>query len=302
MFAVLLADSVLSFWLIRALLPLLFFPLFLASPPFIQQVVRGLWNRSDVVVYTDCGAIGNMVDYNHYASNNADAAAKALNGGADVDLGDRCVKFQATFSYFLLCLPFALFSTSLVFFAILLVSFSCSHVSCCSFFPPAENGGNGALLDALNQNLTSEAAIDLAVTRLLTARFETGLFDPLDDQVYTLLGAEVINSTAHQDLVLDVVLQGMVLLKNFNQTLPFAMGQKLAVLGPHVVSQLDLFEDYHGDQVCQGGGFDCVRTIAEVFTTMQAAYGGEALVEKGKTRPYLLFIFLGRLCCCFCFH
>ncbi len=43
---------------------------------YSQQLVRQKWGRSDVLVGTDCGSIGNMVTGNHYARNNTDAAAK----------------------------------------------------------------------------------------------------------------------------------------------------------------------------------------------------------------------------------
>ena len=62
---------------------LVFFPFFWLT----LQVVRGLWNRSDVVVGTDCGAIDNMINQNHYAKNGEDAASKAINSGADLELG-----------------------------------------------------------------------------------------------------------------------------------------------------------------------------------------------------------------------
>ena len=38
---------------------------------------------------TDCGAIPNMISGNRYAKNHADAAAKALNGGTDFELGSQ---------------------------------------------------------------------------------------------------------------------------------------------------------------------------------------------------------------------
>ena len=38
---------------------------------------------------TDCGAINNMVSQNHYAKNDVDAAAKTLNAGTDLELGDQ---------------------------------------------------------------------------------------------------------------------------------------------------------------------------------------------------------------------
>ncbi len=41
------------------------------------------------MIYSDCGAVDNMLKANHYASSAPDAAAKALNGGTDVDMGDR---------------------------------------------------------------------------------------------------------------------------------------------------------------------------------------------------------------------
>lgn len=46
------------------------------------------FNRPDVVVGTDCGAVDNMVKKNHYAKSPEDAAAKTLNGGTDMELGD----------------------------------------------------------------------------------------------------------------------------------------------------------------------------------------------------------------------
>ena len=49
----------------------------------LNQVIRSSagFNRSDVVVGTDCGAVNNMVNANKYAKSDLDAAAKTLNGG-----------------------------------------------------------------------------------------------------------------------------------------------------------------------------------------------------------------------------
>ena len=60
-----------------------------------------------------------------------------------------------------------------------------------------------------------------------------------------------MNTTASWDFVLDSVLQGLVLLKNEQNTLPFSPSTngKLAILGPHCCTHRDLFEDYAGDQV-----------------------------------------------------
>lgn len=49
----------------------------------------------------------------------------------------------------------------------------------------------------------TEAAIDLALTRLTKAWLKLGLFDPKGDQPYFQLGGDVIDSPAHQALALE---------------------------------------------------------------------------------------------------
>lgn len=210
-----------------------------ANDELLNQLARGEWQRPDLLVGTDCGAISNMIDQNHYAKDDLDAAAKTLNGGADVDMGD-------------------------------------------GFFPPPSQGGNGALAAAIAANLTTWSRVITSVRRILTPRFRMGLFDPLADQEYTNIGVEQINTTAHHNLVLDIAEQSLVLLKNQQQTLPFDRTKTTAVIGPHSVSQGDLFDDYRGDQTCVGGNFDCVRTVGETFQTTQAqARLGHVYNHKG---------------------
>jgi beta-D-xylosidase 4 len=187
-----------------------------------NKVLRGAWGRSDVIVGTDCGAISDSIYYQHYATDAADAASKAMNGGTDLDLGD-------------------------------------------DFFAPVAQGGNGGLTRALQEGLIDMSKVDASLERVLTARFKVGLFDPLEDQQYVNIPISVVNSTEHQDVVFDAALQSFVLLKNDGNVLPFKAGLRLAVLGPHVATQRDLFESYMGDQVCYGGGYDCVPTIGDVF-------------------------------------
>lgn len=43
-------------------------------------MVREKWNRPDAFFMSDCSAVANMVK-NHYAANDTDASAKALNAG-----------------------------------------------------------------------------------------------------------------------------------------------------------------------------------------------------------------------------
>ena len=42
----------------------------------------------------DCGAVNNMVHANKYAKSDLDAAAKTLNGGTDMELGDQLGRFS----------------------------------------------------------------------------------------------------------------------------------------------------------------------------------------------------------------
>jgi beta-glucosidase-like glycosyl hydrolase len=211
-------------------------------------VLRDHWGRPDAHIQSDCGAISNMLGDKelpgwptpHFAANNSDAAAKALNGGCDLDDGN-------------------------------------------NFYEPRANGGNGGLPDALASGATTMRQVrpertgllvircphvlpsslapphpgkcdlrqvDTALTRTLTnERFRTGLADPLGRQPYTKIGAEQINSTAHQDANIVAATQSMVLLKNEphpgvnsdrvgsnKKVLPLSRTRSIAVVGPHAVS------------------------------------------------------------------
>lgn len=71
-----------------------------------------------------------------------------------------------------------------------------------------------ALLDAVEQGLIDEAAIDRAVTRLFTARFRLGMFDPPGQTRYAQIPFEVNDSPAHRELALRAARESIVLLKN----------------------------------------------------------------------------------------
>lgn len=60
-----------------------------ANDYLLNQVIRTKFGRPEVVVGTDCGAVQNMYQANHYAKDASDAAAKTLNGGCDMELGDQ---------------------------------------------------------------------------------------------------------------------------------------------------------------------------------------------------------------------
>jgi beta-D-xylosidase 4 len=56
-----------------------------ANSYILQTLVREYWGRPDATHTSDCGAVSNMADANHYVSNHTLAAAAFLNGGADLN-------------------------------------------------------------------------------------------------------------------------------------------------------------------------------------------------------------------------
>ena len=76
------------------------------------------------------------------------------------------------------------------------------------------------LLRAYRLGMVTDADIDTAATRVLTARMRLGLFDSGKNNPYTRIPASVIGSPEHQQVALDAARQSIVLLKNSKSTLP----------------------------------------------------------------------------------
>ncbi|QHN04961.1 glycoside hydrolase family 3 protein [Granulicella sp. WH15] len=94
-----------------------------------------------------------------------------------------------------------------------------------------------ALIDAVHQNLITEAEIDQAVKRLFTARFQLGMFDPPAKVAYNAIPFSENDSPAHGALSLEAARKSIVLLKNAANTLPLAGSiHTLAVVGPNAVA------------------------------------------------------------------
>jgi beta-glucosidase len=106
----------------------------------------------------------------------------------------------------------------------------------------------GALGRARADGLVTDAAIDRAVTRLFTARFRLGLFDPPAGVPWTSLPLSVVESPAHRALTRAAARESIVLLENRGGALPFGPGvRRLAVVGP-VADDVDvLLGNYHGE-------------------------------------------------------
>jgi len=104
-----------------------------------------------------------------------------------------------------------------------------------------------AALNAAHQGILAGAAIDTAVTRTLTARFQLGLFDPPGSVPWSKLGAAANDTPAHRTLALKTARESLVLLKNENHFLPLKkIYPRIAVIGPNADSLDALEGNYNG--------------------------------------------------------
>src|SRR5437588_1173288 len=106
-----------------------------------------------------------------------------------------------------------------------------------------------SLIAAVKDGSISEAEIDVAVKRLMTARFRLGMFDPPEAVPYSRIPFSENDSEAHRTLALKAARESMVLLKNENHTLPLKKDLKtVAVIGPNAAALEVLLGNYNGTQ------------------------------------------------------
>ncbi len=86
--------------------------------------------------------------------------------------------------------------------------------------------------EAIASGLMTEADLDLALTRVLAARFSVGEFDRKANVSWTSIPASVLNSEENQALALKAAREAIVLLKNDNNFLPLTPDKTVAVIGP----------------------------------------------------------------------
>jgi beta-glucosidase len=104
-----------------------------------------------------------------------------------------------------------------------------------------------AALNAVHRGILSESAIDLAVTRTLTARFKLGMFDPPSMVPWSNFGAGANDTVAHRELALKTARESLVLLKNEGHLLPLKKSYpKITIIGPNADSLDALEGNYNG--------------------------------------------------------
>lgn len=104
-----------------------------------------------------------------------------------------------------------------------------------------------ALVESVKKGLIDEKDIDVAVKRLLKARFELGEMDDPDKVEWTQIPHSVVCSAAHDSLALEMARKSMTLLLNKNNILPLKRGgQTIAVMGPNANDSVMQWGNYNG--------------------------------------------------------
>lgn len=123
---------------------------------------------------------------------------------------------------------------------------------------------------AVTNGLLLEKQIDQAVRRVLTLKFELGLFDNPYIQ-------EELPATDSKSLNLESARESICLLENRNQTLPFSKKvKKIAVIGPNADALYNQLGDYTAPQK-KGSGITVLEGMRQV-----APPNTEIVFEKGS--------------------
>jgi beta-glucosidase len=112
------------------------------------------------------------------------------------------------------------------------------NLNCGSVYP--------SLVEAVEQGLVTEEEIDKQLAVLMRTKFKLGLFDPAEDNPYSKLSAENLDTKEHRALARKVAQKSIVMLKNDN-VLPLKNDlSKYFITGPNATSIEVLLGNYHG--------------------------------------------------------
>ena len=136
-----------------------------------------------------------------------------------------------------------------------------------------------ALTEAVLEKMIDEEKIDVALSRLFSARFKLGMFDPEEDVKWAQIPYDVVASDAHYALSEKVSRESMVLLKNEDKTLPLRKDIKsIAVIGPNANSKQALLGNYHGTPA---NYYTPLKAITEKLPNTEVHYALGSDVAEG---------------------
>ena len=139
-------------------------------------------------------------------------------------------------------------------------------------------------LQAVQQGFLKESDIDVALTRLFTARMKLGMFDPPESVPYTKIDPKLLDGPQHRAMARKLANESMVLLKN-DGILPLKTGGlKIAVVGPLADQYRVLLGNYNGSPTHTVSVLEGLR--AE-FPGAQLRYepGTQFLLNRGTPVP-----------------
>lgn len=104
------------------------------------------------------------------------------------------------------------------------------------------------LKQSLQENLITENDINIALKRLLHARFKLGMFDEVSQVSYAQIPFSVNTNPSHRSLARKAAQKSIVLLKNENKLLPLNKNKinSIAVIGPNANNKQSLLGNYNG--------------------------------------------------------
>jgi len=160
----------------------------------LENVLRKSWGFDGYVV-SDCWALTDFYNFQKTSKNSAEAGAKAIKAGTDLNCG---VVYRD-------------------------------------------------LQQSIDSGFVGTDKIDISLTRLLTARFQLGMFDPDDQVPFAKIPIEINDCKAHRDLAEQTARESIVLLKNENNFLPLKKDiSSIAVIGPNADDAEVLLGNYNG--------------------------------------------------------
>ncbi len=145
-------------------------------------------------------------------------------------------------------------------------------------------GTYGALVSAVRKGLVSEEDLDLALKRVLMARFQLGLFDSPQECEYLSIPISENDSHKNSQVALEASRNSMVLLKN-DGTLPLNSSQikSIAVIGPNANSVNALIGNYSGKPSHPITILEGIREHVGKQITINYSHGCPLAIKEGET-------------------